>query len=158
MDNGVKLVKTVHNEGEFVVSRASAYHAGFNFGFNIAEAVNFALRDWLSIGNTCGFCTCVNDSVAINMRMIYMNLGLKVEDYIKDEDPLLLSSQTTTAPLFKIEKVLDRKLSGEKPDIKIHQPVNPTPVTTPSQLAICRKNPEVTMIADSQANMKEKVY
>ena len=113
MDNGVKLVKTVHNEGEFVVSRAQAYHAGFNFGFNIAEAVNFALRDWLSIGNTCGFCTCVNDSVAINMRMIYMNLGLKIEDYIKDEDPLP-SSQTTSIQLFKIEKVTDRrKLSSE---------------------------------------------
>jgi hypothetical protein len=37
------MVKALHQPGEFIVSRASAYHSGFNFGFNIAEAVNFAV-------------------------------------------------------------------------------------------------------------------
>jgi hypothetical protein len=49
MDYGIKLRKMVHREGEFMISRASGYHSGFNGGFNIAEAVNFALSDWIKI-------------------------------------------------------------------------------------------------------------
>lgn len=66
-----------------MVSRAAAYHSGFNFGFNIAEAVNFALDDWLSIGNNVEYCRCINDSVAINMRVLYRSLGLKPEDFLR---------------------------------------------------------------------------
>ena len=44
------MVKALHNPGEFIVSRAAAYHQGFNLGFNIAEAVNFAVSDWLKVG------------------------------------------------------------------------------------------------------------
>ena len=43
---------------EFVISRASAYHSGFNSGFNIAEAVNFALPKWVEIGINVKHCKC----------------------------------------------------------------------------------------------------
>ena len=52
VENGVRMTKSIHKEGEFMISRCSGYHAGFNHGFNIAEAVNFALSDWLRIANT----------------------------------------------------------------------------------------------------------
>jgi hypothetical protein len=42
----------IHEEGEYMVTRASAYHSGFNEGFNLAEAVNFALPHWLSIAKS----------------------------------------------------------------------------------------------------------
>lgn len=39
--------KVVQRPREFVISRADGYHSGFNAGYNIAEAVNFALPAWL---------------------------------------------------------------------------------------------------------------
>lgn len=67
------MTKNVHREGEFMISRRSGYHAGFNYGFNIAEAVNFALSDWLKIANKVSCCQCVNDSVKLNMGNFLKN-------------------------------------------------------------------------------------
>jgi len=50
--------KVTHREREFIVARASAYHAGFNGGFNIAEAVNFALPSWLDVAEKVTSCQC----------------------------------------------------------------------------------------------------
>jgi hypothetical protein len=74
VENGIKMTKTVHNEGEFIISRCSGYHAGFNFGFNIAEAVNFALSDWLQIAGKAECCKCVKDSVRFNMGRFIQNI------------------------------------------------------------------------------------
>jgi len=73
--NGIKLRKVVQREREFVISRAAAYHSGFNSGFNIAEAVNFALPNWIPIGQKAGYCKCVHDSVRIDMDVFMRRLN-----------------------------------------------------------------------------------
>ena len=50
---GVPVVRTNQYAGEFVVTFPRAYHAGFNHGLNLAEAVNFATADWVG----CYTCT-----------------------------------------------------------------------------------------------------
>ncbi|KAF9977974.1 hypothetical protein BGZ73_004257 [Actinomortierella ambigua] len=51
--NGVKVVAIDQRPGQFVVTFPQAYHAGFNHGFNFAEAVNFAPPDWCHFGLEC---------------------------------------------------------------------------------------------------------
>ncbi|XP_071492108.1 lysine-specific demethylase 5A-like [Diadema antillarum] len=53
MNHGVPIVRTNQCAGEFVVTFPRAYHAGFNQGYNFAEAVNFCPADWLPMGRLC---------------------------------------------------------------------------------------------------------
>jgi jumonji domain-containing protein 2 len=43
----LKLSKMQHCKGEFIAVFGGSYHCGFNLGFNLAEAVNYATLSWL---------------------------------------------------------------------------------------------------------------
>ncbi|KAE9024649.1 hypothetical protein PF005_g4154 [Phytophthora fragariae] len=64
---GVPFYRAYQNPGEFVVTFPATYHQGFNLGFNIAEAVNFASLLWIPYGLKAKVCKCLPDSVRIDM-------------------------------------------------------------------------------------------
>lgn len=74
---GVPVCRTDQHAGEFVVTFPRAYHAGFNQGYNFAEAVNFAPADWLKIGRDCithysnlrRFCVFSHDELVCKMSL-----------------------------------------------------------------------------------------
>ena len=43
-----QIFRTNQHAGEFIVTFPRAYHAGFNQGYNFAEAVNFCPADWVT--------------------------------------------------------------------------------------------------------------
>lgn len=50
LSKNVPVFQLVQEPGTFVITFPKAFHAGFSYGFNCGEAVNFATPDWLSIG------------------------------------------------------------------------------------------------------------
>lgn len=86
MEDGVPVFRADQNAGEFVVTFPRAYHAGFNQGFNFAEAVNFAPADWLPIGRDCithysklrRFCVFSHDELVCKMASDPKDLELGV--------------------------------------------------------------------------------
>ena len=45
----LQIFRTDQHAGEFVITFPRAYHAGFNNGYNFAEAVNFCPSDWVRL-------------------------------------------------------------------------------------------------------------
>ena len=68
------MKKITQRPREFVISRVRGYHSGFNAGFNIAEAVNFALVPWMREAEKADYCRCINDAAFVNMKLFKLNL------------------------------------------------------------------------------------
>lgn len=80
---GIKVHKITHEQGEMVVVFPHAYHSGFNHGFNIAEAANFATPSWVEYGKRCRPCTCLMGKLGTAVDFDALEFG----DFVKKYQP-----------------------------------------------------------------------
>ncbi|XP_010632074.1 lysine-specific demethylase 4D-like [Fukomys damarensis] len=66
-DNGIPFSCVTQEAGEFMVTFPYGYHAGFNHGFNCAEAINFATPRWINYGKVASQCSCGEARVSFSM-------------------------------------------------------------------------------------------
>lgn len=57
-NNNIDYKMIVQRAGDFVVTFPYVYHSGFNLGFNLAEAVNYANQHWAHYGLIARQCQC----------------------------------------------------------------------------------------------------
>ncbi|KAI9491044.1 JmjC domain, hydroxylase-domain-containing protein [Zychaea mexicana] len=68
-NHSIPVHRCVQHEGEFMITFPFGYHAGYNLGLNCAESVNFALDSWIEIGKRAKACSCISDSVMIDVSI-----------------------------------------------------------------------------------------
>ncbi|XP_053780421.1 lysine-specific demethylase 4D-like [Desmodus rotundus] len=66
-ENGIPFSRITQEAGEFMVTFPYGYHAGFNHGFNCAEAINFATPRWVDYGKVASQCSCGEARVSFSM-------------------------------------------------------------------------------------------
>lgn len=117
--------KIVHNAKEFIITYPYGYHAGFNYGYNLAESVNFALDDWFPIGEVTEKCECVQFSVGIDVkRLKHRYLGIKNEDILSDEDEIYPHQDDKNSDKKGSRKRLNA-LSDRKSELERHSTAPP---------------------------------
>jgi hypothetical protein len=65
---GIPFTRAVQYPGDLIITFPASYHCGFNTGFNIAEATNFAVPEWIPYGRLAKVCLCRPDSVRFDMN------------------------------------------------------------------------------------------
>ena len=88
--SGIKLYKSVQRANEIMITSPGAYHAGFNLGFNCAEAVNFATPSWLPISINAAPCTCgtMESSVSVDIEHIIKQMKIYAPKLFKEIPPM----------------------------------------------------------------------
>jgi len=111
-NSGITVHKCIQNPGEFVITKCASYHAGFNMGFNCAEAVNFALKNWVDYGKSSGYCKCSNENVKIDINDYIQNLISSRKRSMGSpivSIPALKRKEETPKVVYKISPKTDKK-------------------------------------------------
>ena len=144
LKNDIKVHKIIHRQGEIMITYPKSYHQGFNLGFNCAESVNFATRDWIPHGLTAKYCSCIPDSVRLDVKGLFSDIDtliLHTRDFASNvNNELILYGGRKQAIVQKSVK------SKSKPVVlKITIPKGP-------HCALCTDFNDVTLIKTDSLN------
>ncbi|XP_076969324.1 lysine-specific demethylase 4D [Tamandua tetradactyla] len=102
-DNGIPFRRITQEAGEFMVTFPYGYHAGFNHGFNCAEAINFATPRWIDYGKVASRCTCGEAGVSFSMDAFVRILQPeRYELWKQGQDRAALDHRQPTAPAGQV--------------------------------------------------------
>eukprot|EP01084_Bolivina_argentea_P306475 529605_1 len=79
MKNGIEIYKAIQRANEIIITSPNAYHAGFNLGFNCAEAVNIATPSWIPLGIKAPHCKCGIMQSSVNFNIVELINKIKVQ-------------------------------------------------------------------------------
>lgn len=79
---GIPYVTAIQYPGDAIVTFPGSYHFGFNVGYNVAEATNFAVPEWIPFGEAAKVCLCRPDSVRIHMGRVKELLQIYLYDTV----------------------------------------------------------------------------
>lgn len=86
-NHSIPFSKCIQEKGEFMITFPYSYHSGYNHGFNIAEATNFALEYWIEFGKWASKCECSSESVKISMQTFVKRYQAdRYEKWIRGQD------------------------------------------------------------------------
>lgn len=113
---GVKVNKVIHNEQEFMITYPYGYHAGLNYGYNIAESVNFAIEEWFDFGLKTSKCLCVADSVGIDVERLIRRVRGEPDPIEETSPPDLVEdeNQEKDATQFENSNIEEKPIKKRK--------------------------------------------
>ncbi|XP_023420360.2 lysine-specific demethylase 4D [Cavia porcellus] len=98
-NNGIPFSCMTQEAGEFMVTFPYGYHAGFNHGFNCAEAINFATPRWIDYGKVASQCSCGEARVSFSMDAFVRILQPeRYELWKRGQDRAVVDHRELTAP------------------------------------------------------------
>lgn len=127
-----------------MITYPGVYHCGFNWGFNIAEAVNFATQNWLSVFPKCDRCRCSADNVTINPHVFYNNL-------LKSSPGSTGDLKVKNSPMMKQFKkeidTIEEETGDENPTANKKSPAKTATASPVGRMGLGRKAPSESQAA-----------
>ena len=84
------FTRVVQEKGNFIITFSYSYHAGFNHGFNCAEAINFASQRRIEFGWKATQCLCHKDNVTIDLNLFGVKYSVSETSLVvfRKDDPI----------------------------------------------------------------------
>jgi hypothetical protein len=114
---GIPFTRTVQYPGDAIVTFPGSYHSGFNTGFNVAEATNFAVPEWIPYGRGASVCNCRPDSVRLNVGRLE-TLLLQYEKEVLQKKRVMWKDWVTNVKKKRHQEKMSKATYGSSPTKK----------------------------------------